>query len=64
MFISLYKYTDHILVHTGQNYDYELNEVFFKDLGLRAPDVYMNAAGKTPAETIGNVLIKADELTK
>lgn len=61
---ELDKYTDHILVHTGQNYDYELNEVFFKDLGLRAPDVYMNAAGSTPAETIGNVLIKSDELIK
>ena len=61
---ELDKYTDHILVHTGQNYDYELNEVFFKDLGLRAPNVYMNAAGKTPAETIGNVLIKSDELIK
>ena len=41
---ELDKYVEHILVHTGQNYDYELNEVFFKDLGLRAPDVYMNAA--------------------
>lgn len=61
---ELDKYTDHILVHTGQNYDYELNEVFFKDLGLRAPDAYMNAAGSTPAETIGNVLIKSDELIK
>ncbi len=61
---ELDKYTEHILVHTGQNYDYELNEVFFKDLGLRAPDVYMNAAGENAAETIGNVIIKSDELFK
>jgi len=61
---ELDKYTEHILVHTGQNYDYELNEVFFKDLGLRAPDVYMGAAGETAAETIGNVITKSDELIK
>ena len=61
---ELDKYTEHILVHTGQNYDYELNEVFFKDLGLRAPDVYMNAAGENAAETIGNVVIKSDEIIK
>ena len=61
---ELDKYTEHILVHTGQNYDYELNEVFFKDLGLRNPDVYMNAAGENAAETIGNVIIKSDELFK
>lgn len=61
---ELDKYTDHILVHTGQNYDYELNEIFFKDLGLRQPDVYMNAAGENAAETIGNVIIKSDELIK
>ena len=61
---ELDKYTEHILVHTGQNYDYELNEVFFKDLGLREPDVYMNAAGENAAETIGNVIIKSDELIK
>ncbi len=61
---ELDKYTEHILVHTGQNYDYELNEVFFKDLDLRAPDVYMNAAGENAASTIGNVIIKSDELMK
>ena len=61
---ELDKYTDHILVHTGQNYDYELNEVFFKDLGLRNPDVYLDAAGDNAAETIGNVIIKTDELLK
>lgn len=61
---ELDKYTDHILVHTGQNYDYELNEVFFKDLGLREPDIYMNAAGENAAETIGNVIIKSDQIIK
>ena len=61
---ELDKYTDHILVHTGQNYDYELNQVFFEDLGLREPDVYMNAAGNTPAETIGNVIKISDDLFK
>ncbi len=61
---ELDKYTEHILVHTGQNYDYELNEVFFKDLNLRAPDIYMNAACETAAETIGNVISKSDEIIK
>jgi UDP-N-acetylglucosamine 2-epimerase (non-hydrolysing) len=53
---------EHILVHTGQNYDYELNEVFFKDFGLRKPDYFLNAAMGTAAETIGNILIKVDPL--
>src|SRR5574344_1529184 len=61
---ELDKYTDHILVHTEQNYDYELNEVFFKDLGLREPNIYMEAAGENAAQTIGNVIIKSDELFK
>lgn len=61
---ELDKYTEHILVHTGQNYDYELNEIFFKDLGLRNPDIYMNAAGENAAETIGNVIIKSDKIIK
>lgn len=51
---------DHTLVHTGQNYDYELNEIFFKDLELRQPDLYLNAAGQTPMETIGTMLAKID----
>lgn len=51
---------NHVLVHTGQNYDYELNEIFFKDLGLRQPDLYLNAAGQTPMETIGTMLTKVD----
>ena len=55
-------YCDHILVHTGQNYDYELNEVFFNDLNVRKPDYFMNAAGKNAAETIGQVIIKVDEV--
>jgi UDP-N-acetylglucosamine 2-epimerase len=50
----------HTLVHTGQNYDYELNGIFFDDLGLRAPDRYLDAAGTTPAETIGRVIAKVD----
>ena len=61
---ELDKFTDHILVHTGQNYDYELNEIFFEGMNIRKPDVYMNAAGKTPAETIGNVIAKSDEIFK
>lgn len=52
--------TDHTLVHTGQNYDYELNEVFFEDLEIRRPDFFLNAAGKTPAETIGLVIARID----
>ncbi len=51
---------DHILVHTGQNYDYELNEVFFEDLGLRRPDYFLNAAGKNATETAGQILINID----
>ena len=52
-------YFDQILVHTGQNYDYELNQVFFEDLGLRAPDAYLNAVGKDLGETIGNIIAKS-----
>ena len=55
---ELDKYTDHVLVHTGQNYDYELNEIFFEGMGIRQPDIYLGAAGETAAETIGNVIIK------
>jgi UDP-N-acetylglucosamine 2-epimerase (non-hydrolysing) len=56
------KHTNHILVHTGQNYDYELNEIFFNELEIRKPDYFLNAAGKTPAETIGNVIAKSDKV--
>jgi UDP-N-acetylglucosamine 2-epimerase (non-hydrolysing) len=53
---------EHILVHTGQNYDYELNEVFFEDLGLRKPDYFLNAAGKNATETAGQILINIDSV--
>jgi UDP-N-acetylglucosamine 2-epimerase (non-hydrolysing) len=53
---------EHIIVHTGQNYDYELNQIFFEDLGLRKPDYFLDAAGKTATETIGTILIKIDPL--
>ena len=56
------KAIEHILVHTGQNYDYELNEIFFEDLGIRKPDHFLNAAGKNATETVGNILIKIDPL--
>jgi UDP-N-acetyl-L-fucosamine synthase len=59
---ALERHTHHILVHTGQNYDYELNQVFFDDLELRAPDHFLEAAGKTPAETVGLVIAKVDEI--
>lgn len=53
---------DQVLVHTGQNYDYELNEIFFKDLGIPKPDHFLNAAGATAAETIGNTIIQVDKV--
>lgn len=55
---------EHILVHTGQNYDYELNQIFFDELGLRAPDYYLNCAGKNLGETIGNAIAKSYDLLK
>jgi UDP-N-acetylglucosamine 2-epimerase (non-hydrolysing) len=55
-------YCEHILVHTGQNYDYELNQIFFDDLGIRKPDYFLNAAGNSGAETIGKVIIAVDEV--
>ena len=51
---------EHVLVHTGQNYDYELNAIFFEELGIRKPDVFLEAAGKTPAETIGKIIADID----
>lgn len=54
-------YCEHVIVHTGQNYDFELNQVFFDDLGLRKPDYFLNAAGKNAAETIGKVIINVDQ---
>ena len=59
---KLDQHCEHVLVHTGQNYDYELNEIFFQDLGIRKPDHFLNAAGRSGAETIGNVIIAVDKL--
>ncbi|OCH37505.1 non-hydrolyzing UDP-N-acetylglucosamine 2-epimerase [Aliivibrio fischeri] len=58
---KLDEHCEHILVHTGQNYDFELNEIFFNDLGVRKPDYFLDAAGKNAAETIGQVIIKVDQ---
>lgn len=55
------EHCEHVIVHTGQNYDYELNQIFFDDLGLRKPDHFLNAAGATGAQTIGNVIIAVDQ---
>jgi UDP-N-acetylglucosamine 2-epimerase (non-hydrolysing) len=59
---ALDRNADHVLVHTGQSYDYELNQVFFDDLEIRKPDRFLNAAGATPIETIANTMVKVDEL--
>ena len=59
---ALDEHCEHILVHTGQNYDYELNQIFFDDLGIRKPDFFLNAAGASGAETIGNVIIAVDRV--
>ena len=59
---ELDRHTDHVLVHTGQNYDYELNEIFFKELEIRKPDHFLNAAGETAAETIGKVIANSDKV--
>lgn len=59
---ALDQYCDHVLIHTGQNYDYELNQIFFDDLGIRKPDHFLNTAGATGAETIGNVIIAVDRV--
>jgi len=56
------KHVDHTLVHTGQNYDHELNQVFFEDLGLRKPDHFLDAAGETAAKTCGNVIARVDDV--
>lgn len=56
------KNVDHVLVHTGQNYDYELNEVFFKDLEIRKPNYFLNAAGETATETIAKVILESDKV--
>ena len=59
---KLDEHCEHILIHTGQNYDYELNGIFFEDLGIRKPDHFLEAAGATGAETIGNVIIAVDRV--
>ena len=59
---GLDEHCDHCIVHTGQNYDYELNEIFFSDLEVRKPDVFLNAAGGNAAETIGNIIISFDRV--
>ena len=59
---KLDEHFEHTLVHTGQNYDYELNEIFFEDLGIRKPNYFLEAAGSSGAETIGNVIIKVDKI--
>ena len=55
---------NHKLIHTGQNFDYELNEIFFKELGIREPDIYLNCAKKTSIETISEILVKFEKLIK
>lgn len=66
VFAKLDEYCDHILIHTGQNYDYELNQVFFDDLGIRKPDYFLNSAEGSdgPANTIGNLIIAVDKVLK
>jgi len=59
---KLDEHCEHVLVHTGQNYDYELNEIFFQDLGIRKPDYFLDAAGANSAQTIGNVIIASDHV--
>lgn len=59
---KLDEFCEHIIIHTGQNYDYELNEVFFLDLGIRKPDYFLNAAGGNAAETIGKIIIEVDKV--
>jgi UDP-N-acetylglucosamine 2-epimerase (non-hydrolysing) len=59
---KLDRYTDHVLVHTGQNYDYELNQIFFDELGLRSPDHFLNAVDTTVAATIGSIIARIDPL--
>ena len=59
---ALDRYTEHVLVHTGQNYDYELNQVFFEDLELRKPDYFLKAVGNTAMETVGNIIARTDAL--
>ena len=59
---ELDRHVQHVLVHSGQNYDFELNEVFFRDLGVRKPDHFLDAAGTTAAETIARVIERFDKV--
>src|ERR1700728_4616499 len=59
---ALDRFTEHVLVHTGQNYDYELNQVFFDDLGLRKPDHFLNSAADSVAQTIANIIAAVDSV--
>ena len=59
---ELENHVNHILVHTGQNYDYELNEIFFNDLGVKKPDYFLNAVGDSTAQTIGNIISESDKI--
>ena len=59
---ELEKHVEHILIHTGQNFDYELNEIFFNDLGIKKPNYFLNAVGESTAETIGNIIAKIDPI--
>lgn len=59
---ALDRYVEHVIVHTGQNYDYELNEVFFEDLEIRRPDCFLEAAGKTACETVGQIIARIDDM--
>ncbi len=61
---ALDRYVDHVIIHTGQNYDYELNQIFFEDLQLRKPDFFLEAAGQTAAETIGLVIARSDAVLR
>ena len=62
VFAKLDEYCEHTLIHTGQNYDFELNEIFFNDLGIKKPKYFLNAVGSTTAETIGNIISKSNDL--
>jgi len=59
--VALEDHVEHVLVHTGQNYDYELNQVFFEDVEIRSPDHFLEAAGASAAETVGNSIGRSDE---
>ena len=61
---ALDRHVEHVIIHTGQNYDYELNQIFFDDLELRKPDYFLDAAGKTAAETIGLIIARSDAVLR